>query len=140
MSMATVACKGIYDSLVYLNSLVLYSSRSSIATLLHVSSRPEQCTIGWPSELRVGCLPSSTSIPVLLLHTPLLSSLRLGPSRNNKSRWRRPRLPHPTSTAPLACLQFRKAKVRCLVSHRLDRCNRCIAHDTGCVFSPRGRG
>ncbi|KAL4772343.1 hypothetical protein BDW60DRAFT_222633 [Aspergillus nidulans var. acristatus] len=37
--------------------------------------------------------------------------------------------------ASVACLQCRKAKVRCLVSHRLDRCNRCIAHDTGCVFT-----
>ncbi|KAL4912044.1 hypothetical protein BDW62DRAFT_206840 [Aspergillus aurantiobrunneus] len=37
--------------------------------------------------------------------------------------------------ASVACLQCRKAKVRCLVSQRLDRCNRCIANDTGCVFT-----
>ncbi|KAL4925233.1 uncharacterized protein BDV17DRAFT_284072 [Aspergillus undulatus] len=37
--------------------------------------------------------------------------------------------------ASVACLQCRKAKVRCLVSHRLDRCNRCVANDTQCVFT-----
>jgi hypothetical protein len=101
MSMATVACKGIYDSLVYLNSLVSYNSRSNIATLLTSRLGPKDArSDGHPSCAQD--LPSSTS-PGLLLHTPLLSSLRLGPSRNNKSRWRRPRLLHPTSTA-LPCM------------------------------------
>ncbi|KAL3474883.1 hypothetical protein BJX99DRAFT_259971 [Aspergillus californicus] len=37
--------------------------------------------------------------------------------------------------ASVACLQCRKAKVRCLVSQRLDRCNRCVTHDAECVFA-----
>ncbi|KAH7020561.1 hypothetical protein EDB80DRAFT_703175 [Ilyonectria destructans] len=37
--------------------------------------------------------------------------------------------------APVACLRCRAAKVRCLVSQRLDRCDRCITNDTYCVFA-----
>ncbi|KAJ5477647.1 hypothetical protein N7530_003156 [Penicillium desertorum] len=37
--------------------------------------------------------------------------------------------------AAVACLLCRKAKVRCLVSQRLDRCDRCISNDSECVFA-----
>ncbi|KAJ5235447.1 uncharacterized protein N7469_004615 [Penicillium citrinum] len=37
--------------------------------------------------------------------------------------------------APVACLQCRKAKVRCLVSTQLDRCDRCRTNDAECVFT-----
>jgi hypothetical protein len=41
-----------------------------------------------------------------------------------------------------ACLQCREAKVRCLVSLRSDRCDRCRTNDTECIFaqSKRARG
>ncbi|OJI79306.1 hypothetical protein ASPTUDRAFT_78725 [Aspergillus tubingensis CBS 134.48] len=41
--------------------------------------------------------------------------------------------------ASVACLQCRKAKVRCLVTQRLDQCNRCLANNTGCVFTQAKR-
>ncbi|KAH7111988.1 hypothetical protein EDB81DRAFT_703480 [Dactylonectria macrodidyma] len=37
--------------------------------------------------------------------------------------------------APAACLKCRAAKVRCLVSQRCDRCDRCITNDADCVFT-----
>ncbi|KAL4894977.1 hypothetical protein BDV59DRAFT_211827 [Aspergillus ambiguus] len=36
--------------------------------------------------------------------------------------------------APVACLPCRKAKVRCLVSARRDKCDRCIASNIQCAF------
>ncbi|KAL2812929.1 hypothetical protein BDW59DRAFT_178362 [Aspergillus cavernicola] len=44
-------------------------------------------------------------------------------------------IPTDLHRASVACLQCRKAKVRCLVSQRLDRCNRCITNDSECVFA-----
>ncbi|KAF4468999.1 hypothetical protein FALBO_4110 [Fusarium albosuccineum] len=37
--------------------------------------------------------------------------------------------------APVACLKCRAAKVRCLISQRSDRCDRCITNRTECVFA-----
>ncbi|PKY05049.1 hypothetical protein P168DRAFT_310501 [Aspergillus campestris IBT 28561] len=41
--------------------------------------------------------------------------------------------------APIACLPCRKAKVRCLLSQRRDRCDRCIANDADCLFTQTKR-
>ncbi|KAE8362687.1 hypothetical protein BDV27DRAFT_146757 [Aspergillus caelatus] len=41
--------------------------------------------------------------------------------------------------ASAACLACRKAKVRCLISQRRDRCDRCIANDSECVFAQTKR-
>ncbi|KAH6892185.1 hypothetical protein B0T10DRAFT_537306 [Thelonectria olida] len=37
--------------------------------------------------------------------------------------------------APVACLKCRAAKVRCLISQRSDRCDRCTTNKTDCVFA-----
>ncbi|KAF3797705.1 hypothetical protein GCG54_00011737 [Colletotrichum gloeosporioides] len=37
--------------------------------------------------------------------------------------------------APVACLKCRAAKVRCLISRRPDRCDRCISNGSDCVFT-----
>ncbi|CAG8381253.1 unnamed protein product [Penicillium salamii] len=41
--------------------------------------------------------------------------------------------------APIACLQCREGKVRCLVSLGLERCDRCITNNTECVFAESKR-
>ncbi|KAE8413599.1 hypothetical protein BDV36DRAFT_303978 [Aspergillus pseudocaelatus] len=41
--------------------------------------------------------------------------------------------------ASAACLACRKAKVRCLISQRRDRCDRCIANNSECVFAQTKR-
>ncbi|EQB46412.1 hypothetical protein CGLO_14541 [Colletotrichum gloeosporioides Cg-14] len=37
--------------------------------------------------------------------------------------------------APVACLKCRAAKVRCLISRRPDRCDRCTSNGSDCVFT-----
>ncbi|OQD66345.1 hypothetical protein PENPOL_c004G04197 [Penicillium polonicum] len=41
--------------------------------------------------------------------------------------------------APIACLQCREAKVRCLVSQQSHSCDRCRANDTECLFAQSKR-
>ncbi|OGM49737.1 hypothetical protein ABOM_001868 [Aspergillus bombycis] len=43
------------------------------------------------------------------------------------------------ASAASACLACRKAKVRCLISQRRDRCDRCITNASECVFAQTKR-
>ncbi|KNG85283.1 hypothetical protein ANOM_006378 [Aspergillus nomiae NRRL 13137] len=76
----------------------------------------------------------------LLLSHPFISAHPAQPASNSTMA---PSTATPTdlhrASAASACLACRKAKVRCLISQRRDRCDRCIANASECVFTQTKR-